>query len=165
MSPKNWYRSNAVRVNQRVTTAQLVDRRLTPEQQEALLLVVLDETDGACHCCKGGSGSQTRPHLDWSPTQRDDTGGPLLRGALCRSCKIAMNRYLDDGAKHKPDEEQVTWLQVYLTKPWRTPAEAHRGLELPPARRGEAPEHSPTRPSLDELWAETHRRLAEGPTG
>lgn len=113
----------STRKNAVSTTAQLVRRRHTAAEQDQILQAVLDESGGVCTCCAGRSSSLDRPHLDWEPYQRSDDGGPLLRGALCRSCKMALNRYVD-GSKYQPTDLQMLWLTAYLQRPLRTAFDA-----------------------------------------
>lgn len=75
------------------------------------------EQAGACACC-GLSGKGVRLNSHWSLDDTNDEGLPMVRAAICRSCKIAVNRVLHP-SRFVLQASQLAMVEVYLRRPWQ----------------------------------------------
>lgn len=118
-----WYAENTTRHNAESMVRQKV-KRWFPEGLEALQTALEDVQGGTCACC--GHPSRTRMGIDWSLDQTADDGCPLVRGVVCRSCKIAINRYVHP-SRFVLMPEVTERVEQYLCRAWIDPRQVHRG--------------------------------------
>jgi hypothetical protein len=154
------YLAKRKRKNAAVTTHQLVNRRYTKSWQDSLRVVVLHEQGGECASCDGQAPQTATPQIDWDPYERSEDGGPLLRGALCRSCKTALNRLMEDYSQYRPNRYQEEWLESYLARPLRTPEQV-----LPGIVRDAQPAVVADRAVAGREWLEAQRQRLTGQSG
>ena len=94
-------------------------RRFDPVELDLLLQAVTTEQRGFCACC-GEEPSRVGLGLDWALTEVTDTGLPMVRGALCRPCKIAVGR-VTVSSRFTLLPKTLARVERYLERPWRDP--------------------------------------------
>jgi hypothetical protein len=124
---RRWYRENSsLESAKRGLTAKL-KRRLGRDLLEGIRVRVVREQEGVCACCRQEGLDLT---LEWSLDEVADDGVPLARAAICRSCKIAVNRVIHP-SKFVLDPGQLDLVEAYLKLPWRDVRERGAGLSQP----------------------------------
>lgn len=119
-----WYSENTDRHNAESTVRQRVKRWFPGPTLSSLQQAMESAQGGVCACC--GLPSRTRMGIDWSLDQEADDGCPLTRGVVCRSCKIAINRYVHP-SKYVLMPAVTERVERYLERAWFDPRQLHRG--------------------------------------
>lgn len=110
---RRWYQDNVKRESAKRAVAQKLKRRLGAQVLDEIRVRMVAEQDGRCACC----GDERDLNIDWSLDDVADDGLPLTRGAICRSCKIAVNRVVFP-SKFVLTDEQLTMVEKYLGRAW-----------------------------------------------
>lgn len=124
---RRWYRENSsLESAKRGLTAKL-KRRLGPDQLEGMKLRLSREQEGVCACCRQADLDLS---IDWSLDETTDDGIPCARAAICRSCKIAVNRVVHP-SRFVLEPAQLAQVETYLRMPWRDIRKRGAGLSQP----------------------------------
>jgi hypothetical protein len=131
---RHWYEENVTEASARRTAHNRVTRRFTKEEVEAIRQRLVAEQDGACACCLTITDALT---VEWSIDEYDDDNIPSLRAAICRRCKIAVNRYIRP-SKFVLTPKTLERVSRYVAgRSWRHPDDVLRALGVDRRRRAE----------------------------
>lgn len=116
-----------------------LSRRLGRGRLDAIRERLTTEQAGACACC-GRSGKGVALNTHWALEETNDEGIPMLRGAICRSCKIAVNRVVHP-SRFVLQAQHLAMVEVYLRRPWQDANDVlvRAGLERVTARSDALP--------------------------
>lgn len=121
-----WYDEHRVEASARRAAHGRLRRRFYAEEVEAIRQRLVAEQGQVCACC-GDDRDPARLAIDWALDEQDDDGIPLLRGALCRSCKIAVGRYTRP-SKFVLTPNALERVKAYVRRPWEHPSAVLRRL-------------------------------------
>lgn len=114
---RRWYSENTTIASARRAILTKVTRSLSLEERETLHAAVVSAQRGKCACCDRA----TDLNLDWSIDQTSEKDGlPLFRAAVCRSCKIAINRVIHP-SRFVLSAERLAMVNAYMMRAWRDP--------------------------------------------
>jgi hypothetical protein len=112
-----WYEQNATEASTRRAIAGRLKRRFRPEEIDAITQCLVAEQRGACACC----GILDFPlTIEWALDEVNDHNEPMLRGAICRRCKIAVNRYIRP-SKYVLVPKVLERVETYVRRRWQDP--------------------------------------------
>lgn len=101
-------------------------RQFRPEDIAAITRQLTTDQGGRCGCCNGEPGPSGLT-IEWSLDETDDDGTPMLRGVLCRRCKIAVNRYIRP-SKFTLVPSVHAMVEAYVQRSWQDPRAILRRL-------------------------------------